>query len=318
MTGNYIGPPGNAQVPSMPFYPSFVGIMLLLLYGVKIKEEPFFIIYSRRRRRRRGGGGGGGRSGGASVRVSAMAQPSDSESECDTGARFTADLVSADQQYPEMEGYAEFCSRHVGALEALCAIRSSGNDFQTVEQFLRQNLDLLISAEHTGRWFMLRHSEAMASGRSTEMRREARVFFCIDAACHAANQHYLAKNGNAAAHDKAQLRECVQIGLGMLFAVLHNPNHPAKMLENIDRMVSSYLNQIVKRVASLRKAAEAQDQRQEAARLQEREAAAKMDAMAAREEARKARSATLTPMKVLALLGVLVAMFAAVGMGQAR
>ena len=42
MTGNYIGPPGNAQVPSMPFYPSFVGIMLLLLYGVKLKEGPFF------------------------------------------------------------------------------------------------------------------------------------------------------------------------------------------------------------------------------------------------------------------------------------
>ena len=120
-----------------------------------------------------------------------------------------------DTLYAETTGYAEFVEAREKALTQLATIT---DDNLTIVHMMTTP-ELLLESGHTGRWFLLRHTEMMAEKRTSTLKQEVRQFFLFDCACDAANAFFAQRHGgqrNHLATDPMELRSCSLQGVQML------------------------------------------------------------------------------------------------------
>ena len=238
---------------------------------------------------------------------------------------------TADGQYPERSGYAEFVEEHAEALEKFVTIK---DDLHT-EAHLRAYTELMLNSEHTGvcscsqtlgaptsmipmrgltplhalcsapaqRFFMLRNSEMVAKGRTANLKHEARQLFLMDAACDAANAHFMRMNQGREtfAQSQDELRVSASAGITMLFNALRMPGDPMQLNAKLAVKSQEYIGSLVKRVAKQRKEEEAR--KEELARRKRAEAeAAREHARAAELDAKRKRRADMVGMTLVLLM----------------
>lgn len=117
------------------------------------------------------------------------------------------DTESLEQHFPETDGYHDFVENHEAALIALASAKSDAD----AVRLMMSHVELLQESAHTGRWFALRNCEQLTSGRVETLRLEARQFFLLDAACDAANAHFMRSRGpNASAESQEELLAAVR------------------------------------------------------------------------------------------------------------
>ena len=184
----------------------------------------------------------------------------------------------ADEAYPETEGYDEFVSANGDALEKLANLRSD----QETESHLKGNIHLLQESGHVFRWFMLKSSEDPAlmtsSAAKEELRLQARQLFLVDAACDAANHHYMMKHGTGFAMNAADLQASAQQGVYMLFRALQMPGDPMRVRPKLSEKVDDHLMLLKKRIIKLRVKQEKEKKRKQQQKLAEAKAAAAAEA----------------------------------------
>lgn len=243
-----------------------------------------------------------------------------------------SDELTADQSYPQEAGYDEFIKEHAAALDALCVCK----DDESTKDLLLQNLELLLSSGHVGRWFMLRHSDMLqAGGAGAVLQAEARQFFILDCACDAANAYFMRMHGQFA-QDRAHLLSSAAEGVKMCFAALQVPDpirarhvkdrlahnvrparhgvcHPVPSGSIHRAQIQAYVRKVVMRVKRLREDAK------EAERLQQetREKEAAIESEAAADEAARARAQPRASLRrMVTILCALLMLFAAMGMAR--
>lgn len=214
--------------------------------------------------------------------------------------------MDADEQYPEKSGYADFVAEHLQDLEKFASLR----DEAETEKFMGSHTSLMLSAEHTGRWFMLRATEQLATpGGVGNCRLESRQLFLMDAACDAANATFMRMaGGDAHASSNAQLEMCATKGVEMLFNALNIPQDPMQLRPKLDMKVQSYIGSIIKRVAKERKRAAAEEEERARRKAAEQRAAANMAAADAAAEVKRKKAFSLPIAIVLVMFVPLLAM----------
>jgi hypothetical protein len=203
----------------------------------------------------------------------------------------------ADAAYPEVDGYADFVAEQGPHLESYCRLR----DNKDIVQHLQANVQLMEGSEHVGRWFMLRHSDALTRNDGKEILAEAKNFFLFDAACDAANHDYLMRHGDTHVTSREDLRNAARAGVQMLYGVLRMPGtHPIE--QGVQKRSREYVGLIIKRVAKLKEQAKEEEQQREEQRKREREAAARMQAEQAKLDLKRARERRLSPTRIIIML----------------
>lgn len=124
---------------------------------------------------------------------------------------------------------------------------------------------------------MLRCSEMVEKGETKDLKPTARQLYLLDAACDAANSHFLRMNAGQDRHaSRAELRASASAGLTMLSRALVMPGDPMKLRPALDAKVATFIGQLIKRVAKQREkvaAAKAQETRRRADERRAEEAA---------------------------------------------
>jgi hypothetical protein len=160
--------------------------------------------------------------------------------------------ADADEAYPETEGYTALISQHVDALDKLASI----TDESETQAHLSKHIELLEGNAHTGRYFMLKTTEQIKSDAPAGLRRRvAFQLFLVDAACDAANAHFMKVHGPGHATNAEDLRTSAAQGIKMLFQALKAPGDPMQLRPKLDAKVEEYIGLICKRVVRERKRA---------------------------------------------------------------
>ena len=151
---------------------------------------------------------------------------------------------------------------------------------------------------------MERNTDLVANGETQNLKNAVRQYYFLDAACDAANAHFVRTHGQAHAHSSADIRASAEQGITMLFRALTIPGDPMQLRPKTEKKANEYIGQLVQRVAKLRKASEAKTAKRKKEAEEERLA---VEAEAA-ERARKARrnnlSGTMLLLFVLLLASV--------------
>ena len=125
---------------------------------------------------------------------------------------------------------------------------------------------------------MLKCSDMMESGKTKDLKPMVRQLYMLDAACDAANAHFMKSNaGGTMVGSSDELQECAFAGVTMLHRALSIPGDPMKIRPTIDKKVTAFIGLLIKRVAQER----------------ERRAAAKAQQAQRREHERRAEEAAL-------------------------
>ena len=119
---------------------------------------------------------------------------------------------------------------------------------------------------------MLRNTGMVAASETSALREEARQLFLVDAACDAANAHYMRAFGSSHAVDPERLAACAREGLRMLFHAIGQPGDPMQLQSKLEKKGLDYIGMLVKRVAKLRKQEDDRREQLAARKLAEREA----------------------------------------------
>ena len=112
----------------------------------------------------------------------------------------------------------------------------------------------------------------VAASETSALREEARQLFLVDAACDAANAHYMRAFGSSHAVDPERLAACAREGLRMLFHAIGQPGDPMQLQSKLEKKGLDYIGMLVKRVAKLRKQEDDRREQLAARKLAEREA----------------------------------------------
>ena len=163
---------------------------------------------------------------------------------------------------------------------------------------------------------MLKCSDMMESGNTKDLKPTAWRFFMLDAACDAANAHYMRAFGSSHAVDPERLAACAREGLRMLFHAIGQPGDPMQLQSKLEKKGLDYIGMLVKGVAKLRKQEDDRREQLAARKLAEREAELyerfERDAEALRKRRRTNLRGTLIKGAIFVLLLVVALVYNAV------